>query len=222
MTTDTDTYARMRTRGVLVAALMLAAACGSSAKEAEREQETPGYETQGSPTFDEGAAAQAAETGEEPAEAQRGERAVAAMSPTAGNSVAGSVVFEEQDDGRVKVTMSLQGFEPNSTHAVHVHENGDCSAPDGTSAGGHYAPQGHDHALPDETPRHAGDMGNVTADGQGNVQATKTFDNFSVQGGEAPVQGKSVIVHASKDTGAQPSGAAGARVSCGVIVWSEA
>lgn len=145
-----------------------------------------------------------------------GARAVAEMAPTEGNSVSGTVVFTQQEES-LSVSVELTGFEAGSTHGIHVHETGDCSAPDGTSAGGHYNPGGHDHALPADAPRHAGDMGNITADDQGAVMVQLSFDNISI-GGENPIEGRAVIVHAQPDDGGQPTGNAGARVACGVIV----
>jgi len=147
--------------------------------------------------------------------------ATASMSPTEGNTVSGRVAFVQTGAGEVTVTIALEGFEPGSTHAIHVHENGDCSAPDGTSAGGHYNPGGHQHGLPESSPRHAGDMGNITAGDDGRVQTTKTFTNITVSSDQAPVLGRSVIVHASEDDGGQPTGNAGARLACGVIEAAE-
>ncbi len=144
-----------------------------------------------------------------------GARAVAEMAPTEGNSVSGTVVFMQGDDG-LQVSVDLTGLEAGTSHGFHVHETGDCSAADGTSAGGHYNPEGHDHALPDAATRHAGDMGNVTADDDGKVQTTLEFSNITI-GGPNPIEGRAVILHASPDDGGQPTGNAGARIACGVI-----
>lgn len=142
--------------------------------------------------------------------------AVAVLHPTEGNDVRGTVRFQ-QDGEQVTVMGHIEGLEPDSTHAIHVHQWGDCTAPDATSAGGHYNPEGHPHNLPDEEPRHAGDMGNIEADAQGMAHFEKTFENFTVAGMKNPVIGRSVIVHASEDTGEGESGEAGARLACGVI-----
>jgi len=145
------------------------------------------------------------------------EQAVATMRPTEGNAASGTVAFEQAGHS-VTVTIDLGGLVPGTTHGFHVHETGDCSAPDGASAGGHFNPGGHDHALPATEARHAGDMGNVEADANGEVHVVRTFDNFSVGGGEMPaVLGRGVIVHASPDDGGQPTGNAGDRIACGVI-----
>ena len=143
--------------------------------------------------------------------------ALAELSPTEGNSVSGTVRFVQQGE-LVRVTVDLTGLPPGTRHGFHVHEHGDCSAPDGTSAGGHYNPGGHDHALPEGAPRHAGDMGNVESDDAGEVHAELVFDTFSVEAdAPPPVMGRGVIVHAEPDDGGQPTGNAGARLACGVI-----
>ncbi|MEZ6192603.1 MAG: superoxide dismutase family protein [Phycisphaerales bacterium] len=142
--------------------------------------------------------------------------AVAVMVPTEGNSTHGTVRFE-QHDGSVTVTADISGLTPNSTHAFHVHEFGDITAPDGTSAGGHYNPEGHDHGLPEQSARHAGDLGNLTADENGNAHYEITVDNITVAGMHNPVIGRGVIIHAKTDDGGQPTGNAGARIAMGVI-----
>lgn len=141
---------------------------------------------------------------------------VAAMHPTQGNQARGTVTFQKASDG-VKVVADIQGLKPNSRHGFHIHEYGDCSAPDGTSAGGHYNPEGHDHALPNGKMRHAGDLGNITADAQGNAHYEITVHNISLCGTANPILGRGVIIHAKPDDGGQPTGNAGARIACGVI-----
>lgn len=143
--------------------------------------------------------------------------AVATIAPTAGNAVRGTVEFRELKDGSVRVVADLEGLTPGQQHAMHVHEKGDCSAPDGTSAGGHYNPGQHDHGLPPAEPRHAGDLGNVTADANGRAHYEITVTNLSIRGANNPVEGFAVIVHAKPDDGGQPVGNAGARLGCGVI-----
>lgn len=144
------------------------------------------------------------------------QQAVAVLHPTEGNDVRGVVHFREHD-GQVTVTAEVRGLEPNSTHGFHIHEFGDCTAPDATSAGGHYNPEGHPHALPDGEQRHAGDLGNLEANDQGVATLELTVDNITVAGLENPILGRGLIVHAQRDTGAQPTGEAGARMACGVI-----
>src|SRR6516164_4771197 len=87
-------------------------------------------------------------------------KAVAVLHATAGNKCHGQVTFT-QDGDSVKVVADLEGLNPGQKHAFHIHQFGDCSAPDGMSAGSHYNPEGHKHGLPDSPSHHAGDLGNV-------------------------------------------------------------
>ena len=141
---------------------------------------------------------------------------VAVLHPTAGNKAHGEVRFTQVGDS-VKVTANLEGLNPGQKHAMHIHEFGDCSSPDGMSAGGHYNPEGHPHALPESNQRHAGDLGNVQADDQGHAHYEITVTNVTVAGTKNPIVGRGVIVHAKPDDGGQPVGNAGGRIACGVI-----
>lgn len=144
------------------------------------------------------------------------DKAVAVLHPTEGNQAKGVIHFTEAN-GQVQVVADIEGLEPGSTHGIHVHEFGDCSAADGASAGGHYNPEGHEHGLPAQAARHAGDLGNLTADDAGKVHYEITVDNLTIAGMKNPIVGRGVIVHAKPDTGAQPTGDAGARIACGVV-----
>jgi superoxide dismutase, Cu-Zn family len=141
--------------------------------------------------------------------------AVAVLHPTQGNHVTGVLRFT-QTTGGVRIVGDLEGLTPNARHAIHIHEFGDCSSSDGTSAGSHYNPQGHPHALPDEPRRHAGDLGNLIADGSGKAHVELTLGIASLVGPN-PILGRAVIVHANPDDGSQPVGNAGGRLACGVI-----
>ena len=141
----------------------------------------------------------------------------AKIEPTQGNHCNGTVQFVGQKDGSVKVIADLQALEPNSVHAMHLHEVGDCSAPDAMSAKGHYNPEGKPHGLPPAEERHAGDLGNVKADEHGRVHYEITVTNVSMASSRNPVLGRAVIVHAGPDDGSQPAGNAGARIGCGVV-----
>ena len=142
--------------------------------------------------------------------------AVCVVTPTEGNSCRGLVRFYQTGEF-LKVVADLEGLAPNQDHGFHVHEFGDCTAPDGSSAGEHYNPEGYNHGLPDELYRHAGDLGNVTADGDGKAHYEKTVSNISVAGVRNPIIGRGLIIHAQPDDGQNPAGNAGARVGCGVI-----
>jgi Cu-Zn family superoxide dismutase len=145
------------------------------------------------------------------------DRAVAVIHPTPGNQVSGIVRFAPTGGG-VRVTADLHGLPPNSTHGFHIHEYGDCSAPDASSAGGHYNPDHHHHAGLDTEMRHAGDLGNIKADANGDAHLDLTVDNITVDGSKNPILGRAVIVHQkADDLKSQPTGDAGARIGCGVI-----
>jgi superoxide dismutase, Cu-Zn family len=148
--------------------------------------------------------------------AENPSQAVAILHSTAGQHCQGVVRFTQQGDS-VKVVADLEGLNPGQKHAFHIHQYGDCSAPDGMSAGGHYNPEGHQHGLPDSENRHAGDLGNVLADDQGKAHYIITVDNISISGQKNPIIGRAVIVHAKADDGGQPVGNAGSRIACGVI-----
>lgn len=141
----------------------------------------------------------------------------AVIMPTEGNEAHGIVTFTSGEDGKVTVRARVRGLTPNSKHGFHIHEFGDARSDDGSSAGGHYNPEGHDHALPNGEARHAGDLGNLEADEQGNAQLTLTVDNISLCCGKAPILGRGLVVHAKPDDGGQPTGNAGSRIGMGVI-----
>lgn len=142
---------------------------------------------------------------------------VAVLSPTEGNQAAGVVTFKSAGKGKVEVKADISGLSPNSKHAIHVHQYGDLTSKDGKSAGDHYNPLGHQHALPDQKVRHAGDFGNLEADANGNATMTLVVSNISLAGQLSPVIGRALVVHAKVDDGGQPSGNAGDRIAVGVI-----
>jgi Cu-Zn family superoxide dismutase len=142
---------------------------------------------------------------------------IAVLEPTEGNRASGVVMFKQGRDGKVEITGRVEGLTPNSMHGFHVHQYGDVSAPNGASAGDHYNPLGHKHALPEEKVRHAGDFGNLEADADGVANFRLVVDNISMAGRRNPIIGRGLIVHAKADTGAQPSGDAGDRIASAVI-----
>lgn len=142
--------------------------------------------------------------------------AVAVIAPTGGNTAHGTVTFEQTAAG-VRVTADISGLSPNGIHAWHIHEFGDVRAGDGTATGGHYNPEGHPHGLPDQPDRHAGDFGNLEADGSGRASKSITVANITIGGSVSPIVGRAIIIHAAPDDGGQPTGNAGARIGQGVI-----
>jgi superoxide dismutase, Cu-Zn family len=142
---------------------------------------------------------------------------VAVLSPTEGNQASGVVTFRSAGKGKVEVKASVTGLAPSSKHAIHIHQYGDLTSKDGMSAGGHYNPLGHEHALPDKKVRHAGDFGNLEADANGNATLLLVVNNISLAGRLSPIIGRGVVVHAKLDDGSQPTGNAGDRIAVGVI-----
>jgi len=140
---------------------------------------------------------------------------VASLAPTAGNQASGTVWFVQQGP-QVLVRGRVTGLKPNQEHGFHVHEKGDCSAPDATSAGGHFNPDGKPHG-PQGAPHHAGDLPALKADASGAANIRATIDG-SVLAGANALAGKGVIVHANPDDyTTQPTGNSGGRIACGVI-----
>jgi Cu-Zn family superoxide dismutase len=142
-------------------------------------------------------------------------RAVAQLSPATNSGVRGLVTFTEQGNS-TRVTASLTGLTPGR-HGFHIHEKGDCSAPDASSAGGHFNPTGMNHGGPDSASRHVGDFGNIEADASGKARYSQTYSNLTFDG-PTSIIGRAVIIHAQPDDlTTQPTGNAGGRVACGVI-----
>ncbi len=140
---------------------------------------------------------------------------IAVITPTKGNSVHGIVMFEEVDNG-VRVVADLTGLKPGK-HGFHIHEFGDISSDDGSSAGGHFNPMGMPHSMPTSDKRHEGDMGNIDAD-QNGIAHLDYIDHEIKLNGEYSIIGRCVIVHEKEDDfKTQPTGNAGARIGYGVI-----
>src|SRR5947208_4214969 len=143
-------------------------------------------------------------------------KAIAVLHPTGSSKVSGTVIFTEEADG-VQVQAEITGLTPGN-HGFHVHEFGDCSAGDASSAGAHFNPTNKPHAGSDATERHVGDMGNVEADASGKANLEYVDHHISLTNDQQSVIGRSVVVHAkADDLKSQPSGDSGARVACGVI-----
>jgi Cu-Zn family superoxide dismutase len=147
-----------------------------------------------------------------------GNFAEAMIDPRSGSALSGMAIFTE-NDGTITVTLDVEGAPPG-IHAAHLHQFGDCSSVDGKSAGGHWNPSSKDHGQWGHDPFHLGDLGNVVVDEAGYGSLTLTTDKWELgTGGDLDIVGLGVIVHASADDfTSQPSGAAGARIGCGVVV----
>ncbi len=141
--------------------------------------------------------------------------AAADLAPASGSSVKGRVTFAPTGSA-LRVKAQITGLSIG-THGFHVHEVGDCSAPDATSAGGHFNPANHPHGGPKDAQRHAGDLGNIEAGPDGTAWLDATFSGLGLDG-PTGIVGRSVVVHAAADDlKTAPAGNAGARVACGVV-----
>lgn len=142
--------------------------------------------------------------------------AEAEMKPASGSSVRGEVTFTPEA-GKLRVEAKFSGLTPGE-HGFHIHEAGDCSAPDATSAKGHFNPAAKGHGHHGGAERHAGDLPNLVADAQGKARYTSLVDGLLVDGGATNIMGRSVVVHADADDyKSQPAGNSGKRIACGVI-----
>lgn len=141
--------------------------------------------------------------------------ATAELRATEGSHASGTVKVAPAGDG-LRITIDMSGLTPGP-HGFHIHENGDCSAPDASSAGGHFNPDSMPHGAPDARQRHVGDFGNLEADSSGKAHAVFTADRLSLAA-ENAVIGRAVVVHAQiDDLTTQPSGNSGTPAACGVI-----
>ena len=145
-------------------------------------------------------------------------RAAANLSAASGSLASGRMTLTPMGDG-VHITGEVGGLNRNGVHAFHIHEKGDCSAADASSAGGHFNPSTQPHGRAGQGAHHLGDADNLRADANGVARVDAHFSGV-VLGGGAPndIVGKAIVVHASPDDyQSQPAGNAGARIACGVI-----
>ena len=123
-------------------------------------------------------------------------KAIAVLHPVSGSKVTGIVTFVPTGQG-LSIKANISGLTPGE-HGFHIHQWGDCSAVDGTSAGGHFNPENSPHGGPMAEERHVGDMGNITADKNG-VASNERIDKKMTLMGPESVIGRAIIVHAGKD-----------------------
>jgi Cu-Zn family superoxide dismutase len=151
------------------------------------------------------------------ASASTGKTATAVVQGKAGSKVAGKVTFEETADG-VIVVADFTGASGPGPHGFHLHEVGECTPPDFTTAGSHFNPTAAPHGARDAAQHHAGDFGNIEikADGSGHLEFTSR--SITVAPGASSVVGRAVILHEkADDLTTQPTGNAGGRIGCGVV-----
>jgi Cu-Zn family superoxide dismutase len=190
----------MRAAFLIAAALLALAACG-------RKEPTANVPTAPADTGAPGA----------PAEPPPPQHRVN-LAATSGNEASGELVLTSMPEG-VRVEGSISGLKADTEHGFHVHEKGDCSAPDASSAGEHFNPTSQPHGDPSSAAHHAGDIPNVRADAEGRAAVSTTVNGVTLgDGGTNDVVGKAFVVHEKADDyKTQPSGNSGGRIACGVI-----
>ncbi len=147
--------------------------------------------------------------------------ASAELAPKSGSAANGHLEFRKINGG-ITIKATVNGVTPAGKHGIHIHEKGDCSAADASSAGEHFNPLNMQHAAPNHTGSHIGDLGNIEVNekGNGTLELTMKEANYDIKkvGGWEVIVGKSVVIHAKEDDlQTQPSGDAGGRIACGVI-----
>jgi superoxide dismutase, Cu-Zn family len=141
-------------------------------------------------------------------------KAVAVLFPTKGSDVKGHVTFTHDGNG-IHVHAEVTGLTPGE-HGFHIHEFGVWSE-NGMDSGGHFNPSKAPHASPHSTKRHVGDLGNITANANGNASYDLDDATLSFRGPHSII-GRGLVVHEKvDDLKSQPTGNAGARLAVGVI-----
>jgi Cu-Zn family superoxide dismutase len=145
-----------------------------------------------------------------------GPTAKATLRPASGSNVSGALTFTQVGPNRVRVTGEVTGHSAGAK-GFHIHEKGDCSAPDAMSAGGHFNPAKTRHGG-SPTTGHAGDMANIEFDSYGKASVNRVIEGISVGRDANGIVGRAVVVHMQPDDlKTDPTGNAGGRAACGVI-----
>lgn len=134
---------------------------------------------------------------------------------------AGTVTFTNAKNG-VRMKIALENI-PFGEHAVHIHQNAVCDAPDFKGAGGHFNPAGKKHGYENPMGHHNGDLPkNVSVGEDHRGDATFVLTDISMDPSAANSifanGGTSVVVHEkADDMKTDPAGNAGNRIACGVV-----
>ncbi|CAN8247230.1 unnamed protein product [Cochlearia groenlandica] len=137
------------------------------------------------------------------------------------SDVEGVVTLTQEDTGPTTVSVRITGLAPG-LHGFHLHEFGDTT--NGCiSTGPHFNPNKMTHGAPGDEIRHAGDLGNITANADGMAETT-LVDNQIPLTGPNSVIGRALVVHELKDDLGKgghelslTTGNAGGRLACGVV-----
>ncbi len=133
------------------------------------------------------------------------------------STVGGTATIREVAEGMgIQADINVWGIPPAGQHGIHIHQYGDC-ADGGNAAGGHYNPNNAPHGfLPKDgmAGAHPGDMGNIEVgtDGKGHLSITLPGVTLS------QVAGRAIVLHEKPDDFGQPTGNAGGRIGCGLIL----
>jgi len=145
----------------------------------------------------------------------------AMLEAKSGSKLEGSATFERMEGNWISFRVEVRNVTPG-LHACHIHEHGDCASPDGKSAGGHWNPTAKKHGKWGQADGefHLGDLGNIEVGPDGTGNLVLSTDQWTLgDGGAMDVVGKSIIVHSKEDDfTTQPTGNAGDRIGCGLIV----
>jgi superoxide dismutase, Cu-Zn family len=145
--------------------------------------------------------------------------AKASLKDASGKDV-GQVALLQTPHG-VLLKLTVKGV-PAGEHAFHVHAVGKCEPPF-TSAGGHFNPASKKHGMEVAEGSHAGDMPNLFIPASGELTVEIANPMISLVKGQPnsvfDADGSAVIIHAGADDyKTDPTGNAGDRIACGVIV----
>lgn len=114
----------------------------------------------------------------------------------------GGVFFHPHEKG-VEVHFRLKGFQPHSTHAIHIHEFHSSSL-NCAEMGGHFNPTGvphGSHLFDKPSAHHAGDLiNNFTTDQKGNFCYDYIDSSISLNPRSAKcILGRGLVVHGFPD-----------------------
>ena len=130
--------------------------------------------------------------------------------------IKGNVVFKQKDE-HVSIKIDVKGLSKNHLHGFHIHESGDlregCK-----SCCAHYNPTNTEHGS--IYNGHAGDLGNLKTDDNGQCKLSLKTDKFLVD----DILGRSIIIHEDEDDlgkgtseDSKTTGHSGSRIACSVI-----
>lgn len=143
-------------------------------------------------------------------------RASADLEAGEGLKFEGTAKFEEIANG-VRIAVTVEDG-PAGTKGIHIHEKGDCTNIKSESMGSHFNPAGKSHGLPNQPEQHAGDLGNIVIQENGNGRLEIVVPNVNLRAGDPmSILSRALIIHESEDKGTQPSGGSGNPIACGVI-----